>query len=56
MYGKNTSKLESVRRFAGNRLWNNISQSKNLANFSLGVRTISNFDIEWAAKYNRVSG
>jgi hypothetical protein len=56
MYGKNTSKLESVRRFAGTRLWNNISQSKNLANFSLGVRTISNFDIEWAAKYNRVSG
>jgi hypothetical protein len=55
-FGKNTSKLESVRRFAGNRLWNNISQSKNLANFSLGVRTISNFDIEWAAKYNRVSG
>ena len=55
MYGKNKSKLESYR----NRtqfLWNNISQSKNLANFSLGVRTISNFDIEWAAKYNRVSG
>ena len=57
MYGKNTSTLKSVRRwFHPTDLWNNISQSKNLANFSLGVRTISNFDIEWAAKYNRVSG
>jgi len=57
MYGKNKAKLEGDRRFIqdGN-LWNNISQSKNLTNFSLGVRTISNFDIEWAAKYNRVSG
>ena len=55
MYGKNKSKLESS--IGGSpSLWNNISQSKNLANFSLGVRTISNFDIEWAAKYNRVSG
>ena len=55
MYGKNKSKLEGY--MGRNRsLWNNISQSKNLANFSLGVRTISNFDIEWAAKYNRVSG
>ena len=54
MYGKNKSKLEGDRGFP--YLWNNISQSKNLANFSLGVRTISNFDIEWAAKYNRVSG
>jgi len=55
MYGKNKSKLESsIGRSPS--LWNNISQSKNLANFSLGVRTISNFDIEWAAKYNRVSG
>ena len=56
MYGKNTSKLESVRRFIPTNLWNNISQKRLLANFSLGVRTISNFDIEWAAKYNRVSG
>ena len=55
MYGKNKSKLEGYRN-RSQSLWNNISQSKNLTNFSLGVRTISNFDIEWAAKYNRVSG
>jgi hypothetical protein len=57
MYGKNTSTLKSVRTwFHPTDLWDNLSQSKKLTNFSLGVRTISNFDIEWAAKYNRVSG
>ena len=49
--------LKSVRTwFHPTNLWDNLSQSKKLTNFSLGVRTISNFDIEWAAKYNRVSG
>ena len=57
MYGKNTSTLKSVRTwFHPTNLWDNLSQSKKLTNFSFGVRTISNFDIEWAAKYNRVSG
>lgn len=54
--GKNSSKLEGLRTSVPNDLWNNISKSKKLTNFSVGVRTISNFDIEWAAKYNRVTG
>ena len=55
-FGKNTSKLEGLRTAVPADLWNNISKSKKLTNFSVGVRTISNFDIEWAAKYNRVTG
>ena len=60
-FGKNSSKLESRRHDFDDvalleGLWNNISKTKKLTNFSVGVRTISNFDIEWAAKYNRVSG
>jgi len=56
MVGKNTSELESVRTINPEILWDDIIKKKTLINFSMGVRTISNFDIQWAAKYNRVSG
>jgi len=36
--------------------WDDISQEKDFSIFSMGIRTISNFDIELGAKYIRLAG
>ena len=52
---KNKSDLTSFRILTQSQ-WNNITKTKNFNTFSLGLRTISNFDIELGAKYNRLAG